>query len=112
MNCLRCGREAGYNRVVIDLLAGTELGRLCMNCEKDQFGECLEYFGSAGADDCAFCERDGHFALARWLPSVEDRGDRLVCTAEVERTDTAVKVCDEHFHEIADVEAPAERVVR
>ncbi len=96
MNCVRCGNDAGYNRLVAELYSGAEIGGLCMNCEKEQYGECLSYVARNEPRQCAFCERDGHFALPRWVPSLEKTDDKVVSTVSLEETDTAVKLCDEH----------------
>ncbi|WP_157231328.1 hypothetical protein [Halostagnicola larsenii] len=71
-----------------------------MNCEKEHYGECLSYVSRNGPRQCAFCERDGHFALPRWVPSLEHTDDKLVSSVSLEETDTAVKLCDEHVQPV------------
>jgi hypothetical protein len=109
MNCIRCGHEAGYNRVVVDLLSGVELGGLCVGCERDEFGESLAKSLWADGDGCRFCDRDGHFALARWEPSATERGGDVHCSVDYQVTDATVLVCDEHLHAFTDHETRAHR---
>lgn len=100
MNCVRCGNDAGYNRLVAELYSGAEIGGLCMNCEKEHYGECLSYVSRNEPRQCAFCERDGHFALPRWVPSLEQSGEKVVSSVSLEETDAAVKLCDEHVQPV------------
>jgi len=100
-NCICCGRPAGYNRAVVDVLSGRELAGLCRNCELDEFGRILERFAQTGPQ-CAVCNRDGHIALAAWKPSVERSASKLVSRVEYEVTDRTPLLYDEHFHLVAD----------
>ncbi len=106
MNCIRCGLEAGYNRVVVDLFSGVELGGLCVDCEHVEFGRSLDR-GFWSGDDCAFCDRDGHFALAAWEPEATERDGDLYCSVDYEITAETALACDEHLHAISD--EPVER---
>lgn len=104
MDCVRCGREAGYNRVVVDTVSDSELGGFCRNCEFDEFGKALDRFAGAGRQ-CAMCERDGHVAFATWTPVLRDGGERLVSAVEYDVTDRSPFLCDEHFHLISEGDA-------
>jgi hypothetical protein len=101
MNCVRCGLDAGYNRVVVDLLSGVELGGFCVDCEHEEFGRSLER-GFWTGDDCALCDRDGHFALATWEPEATEREGDLHCSVDYDVTPDTVLACDEHLHAITD----------
>lgn len=108
MNCIRCGRDAGYNRAVIDTVSGVELGGFCRNCEFDEFGRALDRF-DATERECAMCNRDGHFAFAIWRPTLKEGVGRLVSEVEYEVGDRTPFLCDEHFHLVADGESNSER---
>jgi hypothetical protein len=92
--------DAGYNRAVVELVSGIEIGGFCRSCELTAFGETLEH-GHWDGDGCALCSRDGHFALPVWesAPSVE--GSRVVSSVEYEVTDETAVLCDEHLHDMA-----------
>lgn len=95
-----CDREAGYNRTVIDVFSGMELGGLCMNCEKDEFGNSLQYGASNGEGQCNYCERDGQIRLPRYVPRTERRDNITLVKSSIEESDSVPSLCDEHFHEI------------
>lgn len=110
MNCIRCGNRAGYNRAVIDTLSGHELGGFCRNCEYDQFGRTLDRYAQSGRS-CAMCNRDGHFVLPAWEPTMTAEGATLVSRVDYEVTECTPTLCDEHFHQIRDaVEEPPRRI--
>lgn len=100
MNCISCGQQAGYNRVVVDTVSGRERGGFCRNCEFDEFGRALERFSQA-TQSCLVCDRDGHVALAAWTPVLETGDDRLVSTVEYEVCERTPCLCDEHLHAVA-----------
>lgn len=100
MHCILCGRKAGYNRAVIDRFSGAKIGHLCMNCERDEFGNVLEYDAQDGTQ-CLLCQRDGHVTLPRYVSTPERTGDTIVCKTTIEDGD-APCLCDEHFHAITD----------
>ncbi|ARS88733.1 hypothetical protein B1756_02490 [Natrarchaeobaculum aegyptiacum] len=102
MNCVRCGHESGYNRAVIDRFSGAKIGHLCMNCEREEFGNVLEY-STRGDDECVLCERDGQIELPRFVPVERQVGETVVVESEIE-DGTAPRLCDEHFHAITEAE--------
>ncbi len=104
MDCLVCHQQAGYNRAVVDVLSGTTVGALCRNCELDHFGHRLE-IRESDADGCAFCERDGHYALAKWLPQTSREGDAVRTSVDYRVTDDTVHLCDEHLTELRELPA-------
>lgn len=103
MKCVICGHESGYNRAVIDRFSGAKIGQLCMNCEREQFGKVLEY-ESRGTDECVLCQRDGHVAFPRYVPTERREGDTVIISSAIE--DEAPTLCDEHFHLITDSNTP------
>lgn len=106
MNCLTCGRDAGFNRAVVHVLSGQAVGRLCRNCELTHFGQRLET-SAVGRDACTFCDRDGHFALPTFRPCVVEDGGTLVSTTEPAVTDVAPRACDYHVDALERIEDPA-----
>lgn len=103
MNCIRCGRQAGYNRAVVDTVSGRELGGFCRNCEFEEFGRALERFSQAERT-CVMCDRDGHVGFAAWTPVVRGDGERMVSEVEYDVTDRTPFLCDEHLHAVTDEE--------
>ncbi|WP_101296347.1 hypothetical protein [Halegenticoccus soli] len=100
MLCISCGLEAGYNRVVVELTSGVELGGFCRSCEIAEFGRSLERGHWSLNEGCALCGRDGHFALPRWEATATYRGDDVVGSVEYHITDRTLTLCDEHLHRI------------
>lgn len=101
MHCVICGLDAGYNRAVVDLASGVEVGGLCVDCESAEFGTVLDR-GHWTDDDCGLCPRDGQFALPRWEPSATERGGDVYGSVDYEVTGATPTVCDEHLHELRD----------
>lgn len=106
MTCIRCGLADGYNRAVVDVPRGAEIGGLCRDCELETFGTSLERGDWAALDGCALCKRDGFYALPRWEPTVLTDGDRLVNHVDYDVTDDTLILCDEHLHSLAADVAP------
>ena len=102
--CIACGNTAGYNRAVVDVLSDAQVGALCVNCEREEFGKSLERGRWAAVEDCAFCDRDAFYALPKWLPELHDEGGAAVSRVDYEVTECTFCVCDEHLHEIGVVE--------
>jgi hypothetical protein len=107
-NCIRCGRQAGYNRAVVDTVTDRELGGFCRNCEFEEFGRSLER-SSQAERTCLVCDRDGHFGFATWTPTLKRGGRRLVSEVSYEVTDRTVFLCDEHFYDVRDGEGEPNR---
>lgn len=101
MNCIRCDKLAGFNRIAVNLLSGTEVGGFCRNCEFDEFGHSLDRFAQSGPK-CAVCNRDGTYALAVWQPSLETDGRALISRVDYAVTERTALLCDEHFHEVVE----------
>lgn len=102
MDCFACGKDAGYNRAIVDLFSGTETGRFCLRCEREVFGTSLHWEWWEATERCTFCSRDGHYALALYLPTHEECNGKIRCSAAYEVTDTTLLLCDEHLHRLRD----------
>lgn len=108
LTCVSCGREAGYNRAVVDTLTDELVGGLCLRCERHSYG--MELNGAANPDgpECTFCAHDGFFAVPKWRirrPSGSARRDALTVGYAVEGT--TARLCDGHFHSLAKATDPA-----
>jgi tRNA G26 N,N-dimethylase Trm1 len=102
--CIACGAAAGYNRAVVDVLSGGQVGALCVNCEREEFGKSLERGQWAAVENCAFCDRDAFYALPKWLPELHEEDGATVSRVDYEVTEGTLCMCDEHLHEIGVVE--------
>lgn len=100
MNCIMCDNEAGYNRAVTDVLSGQRVGRLCRNCELEHFGGRLESRDTVADSGCAFCDRDGYYALPKFTATVEEVDGRLTSTTSAEVTEATAQICDLHLEEM------------
>jgi hypothetical protein len=100
MDCLVCQRPSGYNRAVVDLESGREVGPLCVSCEREQFGEFSDELGAPGADTCVFCDRDAFWALPKWLPATYQVGHRTVSYVDYDPSTAALVLCDEHLERL------------
>ena len=100
--CVGCGRDPGYNREIIDVVDGVVVGSLCRRCELAG----LERLGVDSLQDlyqrerCVRCDRDGFFALPRWLPEASRVGSDLVTHVDYTLDDDVPHLCDEHYHEL------------
>lgn len=97
MDCVVCRKRSGYNRVVVDVESGFELGGLCVHCESEKFGEFSDELGEPGADTCVFCDRDAFWSLPKWLPSTYETSDRIVSYVDYDASSTGLVLCDEHL---------------
>ncbi|MFC5972157.1 hypothetical protein ACFPYI_12525 [Halomarina salina] len=95
--CIDCGLQAGYNRAVVDTALGRELGGLCFRCEEREFGRSLGRGNWETTVGCAFCDRDGFYALPEWKPYCEDVDGRRVCKVDYRVDEATLRLCDEHF---------------
>ena len=105
MKCILCGGEGGYNRAVMDLFSGSRIGQLCMNCEKDEFGNTLEYRTGGEDRTCLLCQRDGQVAFPRYTPETRLEGNHVVFTSVIE-DGRGPCLCDEHFHLVTETDKP------
>lgn len=110
MGCITCGREAGFNRAIVHVLSGREVGRLCRNCELRHFGQRLET-SDVGGDACVFCGRDGHFAVPKFRARVVESGGKLVSRTEPAVTAATPQVCDRHVDAMETVGDPRDESV-
>lgn len=110
MDCVVCEKRSGYNRVVVDVDSGFELGGLCVHCEAEQFGELSDELGEPGGERCVFCERDALWALPKWLPSTYETERGTVSYVDYDASNAALRLCDEHLHALGveNVPTPAE----
>ena len=83
-------------------MSGAELGGLCVNCERDEFGRALERGTWTAGDSCAVCARDGHFALPAPRAELVERGAIAVSSVSYRVTGDTVLLCDEHLHALGD----------
>lgn len=109
--CVGCALKPGYNRAVIDVVRDVRIGSLCRRCECDTLEDTIATVDDA-SDRCALCDRDGFYALPRWLPDVSRDGDTIVTRVDYDLDDDPLYLCDEHFHELADERAHSETSAR
>ena len=100
--CVRCNREPGYNRAVLDLVRGVEIGSLCRNCELGVFYvlDTSPVTTSGEGHTCACCDRDGFYALPRWLPETCADTGTVRTSVDYQLDDQPLFLCDEHFDEL------------
>ncbi|MFC7157433.1 hypothetical protein ACFQPA_18550 [Halomarina halobia] len=99
--CVACGLGAGFNRAVLDVVTGDLLGGLCVGCEERNFGKSLVRGDWSLVEGCAFCARDGFYALPLWRPYTENRGGDTVCRVALSVDGATLRLCDEHLTAIA-----------
>ncbi|WP_232702569.1 hypothetical protein [Halobacterium wangiae] len=96
MDCVVCRKRSGYNRVVVDTESGHELGGLCVRCETEKFGELGDELGDSGTE-CALCDRDGFWAVPKWLPSTYESEGKTVSYVDYDVSASTLRLCDEHL---------------
>jgi hypothetical protein len=108
MDCVVCEKKSGYNRAVVDLESGNELGGLCVRCEAEKFGEFSDELGEEGSD-CMFCDRDGFWAVPKYLPSTYEEDGKTVSYVDYDVSNATLKLCDEHLADLGvdDMTIPA-----
>lgn len=108
MDCVVCEKRSGYNRVVVDLDSGNELGGLCVRCETEKFGEFSDELGEEGAC-CEFCDRDGFWAVPKWLPSTYEEDGKTISYVDYDVSNATLRLCDEHLARLGvdDIPVPA-----
>ena len=111
-NCVACGLRAGYNRAVVDTVDGGRIGGLCLRCEESEFGQSLGRGDWDGVEGCAFCERDGFYALPEWKPYREQRDGKTVCKVGYRVDDATLRFCDEHLVCLHDSPRPRDAGIR
>lgn len=104
MDCFACEKKSGYNRAIIELFSGVEIGRFCLRCELVAFGIGLQEGYWADVERCAFCNRDDQYALPLYLPIHEEHEGMIHCSVEYEVTDGTVALCDEHLHRLRGID--------
>ncbi|MGM0605838.1 MAG: hypothetical protein ACQETB_09220 [Halobacteriota archaeon] len=98
--CFVCGNRAGFNRSIVDLATNAHIGRLCVNCERAEFGRSLQRVRTDRHDNCLYCERDAQFALPRFLSFVVEADHASIAKVSSELDDQPVTLCDEHLYAI------------
>lgn len=106
LRCVSCGRDAGYNRAVVDTLADELVGGLCLACERSSYGTDLDGTATRGSN-CTFCAHDGFFAFPKWkleqIVAGSRRGNLTVGYAVESQT---ARLCDSHFEAVARTHTP------
>ncbi|WP_290818840.1 hypothetical protein [Halovivax sp.] len=100
--CVRCDDEPGFNRAVLDVVAGAEVGALCRNCELDVLVEPESYERGSrdGACGCPGCDRDATFALPRWLPETTVSNGAVESRVDYGLDEHPLSLCDEHYGDL------------
>jgi hypothetical protein len=110
MECISCNDSDVLNRVVVNQLSRAEHGAFCAACEERRFGELLATRSWHQDHGCAFCDRDGRFALPK-LDCVIERDDGTVQSAEYGSLQEAVRLCEEHLEELLHPETSITRTI-
>lgn len=100
MECITCGRDDAFNRVVVNQVARRDIGLFCEDCEREQFGSLLEETDWHHDNGCAFCGGNGKFALPPLECLIEtDDGD--VRHLEYDTLFDSVQLCGAHLDLLA-----------
>lgn len=110
MECISCGRSDVLNRIVVNQLTRHEHGLFCTDCERAQFGELLSNTTWHQEHGCAFCDRDGRFALPE-LDCLIERDDGSARLVEHGPLDDAVRLCERHVEELLPPETSITRKI-
>lgn len=93
--CIACGDDPGYNRAIVHVDSGLEVGELCERCETEHFDGPIDHRGHT--DACAHCSSNGTFALPIWETET-DEDDCIIGDYEI--YDDTVRLCSSHFDDI------------
>lgn len=100
MGCIVCDHEAGYNRAVVTTATQSELGGLCMNCERREFGSRLELQETRTPSQCSFCDQESYVALPKWEPDPVYQQGELVNRVTYGLQCSTPKLCHQHFQSL------------
>lgn len=99
MDCINCKSTGRLDRVVLDILTGTELGVLCEACLDTRYDPVFKDDIWHEDSGCAVCAEQPHYHLPLidcLIEYSDDRSDEL----EYGVTDTTVRLCSEHLEEL------------
>lgn len=108
MECVHCD-GAGFNRAIVDLEAGMDLGAICGGCERRLYGQVLDQPIWQREDGCIFCQRSGDVALPRVECYIEHDHDTEV---EFQLDDTTPLLCHAHAASLYEAVVAAGRSAR
>jgi len=109
-DCIGCGAGSSRFRVVVDIDADRELGRLCRTCLTAQFGETVCRAAWRHPDGCAVCDRDAFYALPAVTLCRETRGAGYATSRyEYAVDETTLRLCDEHLTRLSSGDRPVRR---
>lgn len=97
MDCVVCEKRGGYNRAVVEAETGFELGGLCVRCETERLGELSDELGDPDTETCVYCDRDGLWAVPKWLPATYESTGKTVSYVDYDPSTAALRFCDEHL---------------
>jgi hypothetical protein len=110
MDCISCNESEVLNRAVVNQLTRHAHGLFCEACETERFGELLERSAWHQDNGCAFCDRNGRFALPR-LDCVIEHGDDTPPYLEYESLEQSVRLCEAHVEELVHPEKTIKRTI-
>ncbi len=113
MDCIVCGCDAGYHRAIVDSIDGRQVGGLCRECERLEFGRSLARGLFRETDGCILCPRDGHVALPLGEPVARRTPEEgVISDVSYAVGAETPRLCDEHLHELrGDAASPDRRTV-
>ena len=98
MECLKCEHTADLDRVVIDILTGTELGGLCGSCLATCSSPAFRDDVWRRDTDCAVCAETPHYEIPL-IDCLIQHGDDRPDEAEYVITDETLRLCADHLRE-------------
>jgi hypothetical protein len=99
-DCYVCGKRAGYNRAIVESRREIEVGRICVNCERDELDE--QFVSEESSDGtCAYCERQGGYRLPRYEPAVIETDDAVVLVVSSKLDSAPIRLCERHLARLA-----------
>lgn len=106
MECIVCGCDAGYHRAIVDQVDGRQVGGLCRECERLEFGRSLARGRFRETDGCMLCARDGYVALPLGEPVARRTPeDSVVSDVSYAVGEETPRLCDEHLHDLQSTSA-------
>lgn len=96
MNCIRCGADAAFDRIVVGRQRPV-FGTLCVACERPVLGAA----GAVAGEDCAFCAERGAYAVPVWDAIGVSEADGSLQFLEYDIDPTTPRLCPDHYDELA-----------
>lgn len=102
MNCVNCGRDANFHKVLVDLDTDSVVGGVCRSCEHELFQR-SDGAGRGGPEECLRCGGPHRYAIPQLELLIESDGSAEIKDIEFDISRETIRLCQRHADEITTV---------